>query len=448
MNNMHNSMLQVMVGLGKTGASCVRYLRAQGLNVAVTDSRPSPPGLADITQQFPEVVLSLGKFDEELCRNAARLIVSPGVPLEEPAIANAKQLGVPIIGDIELFALQAKAPVVAITGSNGKSTVTTLVGLMAQDAGLNVRVGGNLGTPALELLSESEPDLYVLELSSFQLETTYSLQAKAAVLLNLSADHMDRHHSLAAYLAAKQRVYHQCQTAIINRDDPTTWQNLTLPNTISFGLDAPAANQFGLRIVNNETCLARGDEPLIATHELKIRGRHQLANALAALALGEAIGLPITDMRMTLRSFHGLAHRCQWVATLDGVDWYNDSKATNIGAAQAAIEGLGAEIKGKTVVIAGGLGKDADFRLLRDTMQRYTRALVLIGKDAPLIEAALTGSTAIYQATSLEHAVALARQQAHAGDAVILAPACASFDMFDNFEHRGETFMSLVRALA
>jgi UDP-N-acetylmuramoylalanine--D-glutamate ligase len=181
MNNMHNSMLQVMVGLGKTGASCVRYLRAQGLNVAVTDSRPSPPGLADITQQFPEVVLSLGKFDEELCRNAARLIVSPGVPLEEPAIANAKQLGVPIIGDIELFALQAKAPVVAITGSNGKSTVTTLVGLMAQDAGLNVRVGGNLGTPALDLLSESEPDLYVLELSSFQLETTYSLQATAAV---------------------------------------------------------------------------------------------------------------------------------------------------------------------------------------------------------------------------------------------------------------------------
>ncbi len=462
------SSLQVVVGLGKTGVSCVRYLVAQGENVAINDSRTDPPGLTELRQQFPTIPLSLGKFDADLCSQASQIIVSPGIPLETPAIARAIAKGIPAIGDIELFAQRATAPVVAITGSNGKSTVTTLVGEMAKHAGKRVAVGGNLGTPALDLLTTPEPDLYVLELSSFQLETTYSLAPHAAALLNISEDHMDRyHHSMQAYLAAKQRIYQRCHTAIVNRDDPTTWQSLSLPHRISFGLDAPKTGHYGLRVGSSQSAggsrtaptmmakgideqwyLARGNTLLIATRELTIKGRHQQANALAALALGEAAGLPLPAMLDALRNFHGLAHRCQWVATYHGVEWYNDSKATNVSAAQAAIEGLGAEIAGKLIVIAGGIGKQADFAPLRTSMHRYVRTLILIGQDAPQIETALDGSVAIIHAQTLEHAVSLAQHHAYSGDAVILAPACASFDMFKNFEHRGEAFIAAVKALA
>jgi len=437
-----NNSIQVVVGLGKTGLSCVRHLVAQNAHVAVTDSREDPPGLAEMRAHFPEVPLSLGHLDTDLCSQAARLIVSPGLSLQEPAIAQATSKGVPAIGDIELFALQAKAPVVAITGSNGKSTVTTLVGEMALKAGLDTHIGGNLGTPALDLLSAKEPDIYVLELSSFQLETTYSLKPQAAVLLNLCEDHMDRYRNLADYLAAKQRVYQGCHTAIINRDEPNMWisaQN----NTISFGLDEPQGQNFGLR----KGYLAKGDTPLIETNTLKIKGRHQLANALAALALGEAVGLPMHAMLAALGDFKGLAHRCQWVASYHGVEWYNDSKATNVGAAQAALAGLGPEITGKLVVIGGGQGKNADFTPLRQTLQNYARCLILIGQDAPLMETALTGSVVIEHANTLEQAIQIAQQNAQSGDAVILAPACASFDMFNNFEHRGEVFMAAVKKL-
>lgn len=437
--------IQVIVGLGKTGLSCAHHLADQGIEFAITDSREDPPGLTEIKQHFPHAFLSLGRLDTNLCQQAERLIISPGVSLREPAIANAIAKHIPVISDIELFAQHIQAPVIAITGSNGKSTVTTLVGEMAQQAGLNVCVGGNLGTPALDLISTQEPDLYVLELSSFQLETTFSLKPHAAVLLNLSEDHMDRYDDLKNYLAAKQRVYHRCKYAIINRQENLLWKNLGLKNLISFGLDAPVQQNFGLRNVGDKWYIAQGDTLLLETKALKIKGRHQLVNATAALALGFATGLPMPAMLNALCSFEGLAHRCQWIANYKNVDWYNDSKATNVAAAQASLEGLGAEVTGKLIVIAGGQGKNANFFPLRNAMQKYVRQLILIGQDASLMEDALKNTTHIEITSSLEKAVALAKAAAQPGDAVILAPACASFDMFKNFEHRGEVFITAVK---
>lgn len=442
---MNKKSLQVVVGLGKTGLSCLRYLAAQGANIAVTDSRTEPPGLKELRQEFPNIPQVMGELSRELCLQAQRLIVSPGLSLQEPVIAAATQQGIPTIGDIELFAQAAKAPIVAITGSNGKSTVTTLVGEMAKTAGWRVKVGGNLGTPALDLLSADKVDLYVLELSSFQLETTYSLQAAVAVILNLSEDHMDRYSSLEDYLIAKQRIYQHCQKAVINRDAGAIYP-ANLPHCHSFGLNPPDAENFGLREENGRMFLAQGSSKLLDVAELKIKGRHQQANALAALALGSAVGIPLPAMVETLRYFQGLEHRCQWVAAKAGVSWFNDSKATNVGAALATLEGLGSDISGKLVVIAGGLGKNADFRPLAPSLQRYARQLILIGQDAPLMAAALTDSVDIDYANSLEQAVTMAQNYAQSGDAVVLAPACASFDMFNNFEHRGEVFMAAVRS--
>ncbi len=438
---------QVVVGLGKTGLSCVRYLAAQQLPVAVTDSREQPPGLAELLAEFPAIHLALGQFDTELCSQASRLIISPGVSLQEPAIAAAIANGVPAIGDIELFAQKAKAPVIGITGSNGKSTVTALVTAMAEAAQLNVRVGGNFGTPALELLTSPEPDLYVLELSSFQLETTSSLQTVAATILNLSEDHMDRYPDLDAYLRAKQRIFQHCATAIVNRDDPITCQDISLSSTVSFGLSVPQPGQFGLREKNERYYLAYGEQCLLATEQLRIKGYHNIANALAALALAHTAGISQAGMLAALQNFPGLPHRCQWVGCHQGVTWYNDSKATNVGAAVQAIMGLGADIKGKLVVIAGGIGKHADFSPLCTPLKNYGRHLILIGQDAPQMQATLQHCITTSRADSLEHAIHLARDTARAEDAVLLAPACASMDMFDNFEHRGNAFMQAVKAL-
>lgn len=442
------SPLTVIVGLGKTGLSCVRYLIEQGLNVAVTDSREQPPGLEELKQDFPNIPLKLGKIDENLCLNAQQLIVSPGISLREPAIANAISAGIPAIGDIELFVRQANAPIIAITGSNGKSTVTTLVGEMAKQANWQVRVGGNIGVPALELLNDSEPALYVLELSSFQLETTYSLHTKAAVILNISEDHMDRYENMQSYIQAKQRIYQNCDNPIINRNDLQTVANLNLKNPLSYGLDEPTGKNFGIREHQGKNYLAKDEQLLIAVDEIKIKGRHQQANALAALALGSAAGLPMEAMIDTLKIFPGLAHRCQWIRNYNGVDWYNDSKATNVGAALASIEGIGATLAGKVLLIAGGIGKNADFLPLREAVSRYVRSLILIGQDAAIIANTLQGCTTIHHAANLVEASSIAQQQAQMGDAVLLAPACASFDMFKNFEHRGETFINVVRSLS
>ncbi|MCG8489358.1 MAG: UDP-N-acetylmuramoyl-L-alanine--D-glutamate ligase [Chromatiales bacterium] len=437
----------LIVGLGKTGLSCARYLAAQGVSLAMTDSRENPPGLESLRQELPDMALFLGGFQDEVFEAASRLVVSPGVALDQPLIQAAKQRGVEVLGDVELFARAAKAPVIAITGSNGKSTVTTLLGEMARMAGVKVAVGGNLGEPALDLLDD-EVDLYILELSSFQLESTWSLQPLAAVVLNISADHMDRYRDLQDYADTKAKVYHQAEISVVNRDDPMVAAMVDeASESLGFTLEAPQASDFGLHEQDGVSWLSEGHVPLIPVSELRIPGRHNQANALAALALGSAAGFPQNDMLAALRSYTGLPHRTQWVADKAGVRWYNDSKGTNVGATISALKGLHPEQgESRTVLIAGGECKGADFSELVDVVVQTTRGVVLIGRDAPAIQAVLEGETNLIMAESMTEAVAAAYRLARPGDRVVLSPACASFDMFANFEARGEAFIAAVEA--
>lgn len=437
----------IIIGLGKTGLSCVRYLAKQQKPFIVLDTSENPPGLIELKEKFPQIPYHLGSLDANLLCKASEIIVSPGVPLDEPALIKAKAAGIPIISDIEVFVRNTKVPIVAITGTNAKGTVTTLVGDMVHNAGHKVIVAGNIGTPVLDLLSENSPEFYVLELSSFQLESTYSLQAVAATILNVSDDHLDRHHTMEAYIAAKQRVYEHCQAAIYNRDDAATHPAVTPSTIYSFGLTEPKPGEFGIRNVAGQIHLAYGAEILLAVDELKIKGRHNWANALAALALGTAIKLPLPAMLQALREFKGLHHRCEWLTEVNGVTWYDDSKGTNVGATIAAIEGLGSAINGKLILIAGGLGKGANFEPLQAPVSKYVRDVILIGQDAPILERALNTSAPIHHAVDLKAAVMMAKSKAQAKDAVLLSPACASFDMFQNYEHRGEVFKSLVKEI-
>lgn len=439
----------LIVGLGKTGLSCARYLVSQGVPLAVTDSREQPPGLEQMQALFPDLALFLGGFQPEVFKAATRLVVSPGIPLNEPLIQQARAEGVEVLGDIELFARAAKAPVVAITGSNGKSTVTTLLGEMARMAGVKVAVGGNLGEPALELLDDGV-ELYVLELSSFQLESTWSLHPAASVVLNLSADHLDRYPDLQAYGATKAEIYRHVDIAVINRDEPlvSTLAGDT-QRIIGFTLGEPTGEDFGLSEQADERWLVQGSERLIEADELRIRGRHNLANALAALALGSALELPMNAMLAALRSFSGLPHRTQWVAEKQSLQWYNDSKGTNLGATIAALQGLHPlHGESRTVLIAGGDCKGADFTELAPVAAATARAVILIGRDAPLLESALQGSCQLAQAATLEDAVSKAADLGIPGDRVLLSPACASFDMFRDFEARGDAFVHAVEALS
>lgn len=437
----------LVVGLGKTGLSCVRHLRQQGRDVAVADSRQAPPGLAELQAEWPEVPVFLGAFDAELFAGFNELVVSPGVAVAEPAIRRAAEQGARIRGDIDLFSEAAEAPIVAITGSNGKTTVTTLVGEMARDAGMNVAVGGNIGTPALELLDPAV-ELYVLELSSFQLETTDALNALAATVLNVSDDHMDRYDSKMAYFQAKQRIYRGCQHAVVNLDDA-----LSTP----MARDGVRFLCYGFHRVNPDTFSTRDDEEgswitfgfdnLLLAESLALMGRHNISNVMAALALGHAAGLPMASMVATAQRFHGLPHRCEFVRRWHEVDFINDSKGTNVGATVAAIESL-APASGKLVLIAGGDGKGADFAPLAEPVSRHVRALVLIGTDADRIADAAGAGTEVLRAHSMADAVAQAAAHASAGDRVLLSPACASFDMFEDYQARGESFRQQVEALA
>lgn len=432
----------IIVGLGKTGLSCARFLARQAGDVMVVDSRVEPPGLQELQRELPEITTQFGVFDIELFKQAEMLVVSPGISLRDPAIAAAIEAGVEMVGDIELFARYAKAPVIAITGSNGKSTVTTMVGEMAKAAAKDVRVGGNIGTPALELLQQTEPDLYVLELSSFQLEAVTSLKPAAAVVLNVSQDHLDRYRDMHEYGEAKQHIYHGATFKLINLDDPVVaaWCG-TDETWLRFSLNQPQRNSdYGVRHHDQKQWLAKGDELLLPISELKVAGMHNVANALAALALGECVGLPIKSMLESLRQFSGLPHRCQWLAEHDGVSWYNDSKATNVGAAVAAIKGM----TGKVVLLAGGEGKGQDFSSLHDAMAEKGRAAILFGRDAELIGEALDNVVPVQRVNSLLEAVNAAKLVAQSGDAVLLAPACASFDMFSGYEARGEQFSAAV----
>ncbi len=426
----------------------VNFLHERGYQVAVTDSRTHPPG----HDQIPAgIQTSFGQLDTELLLQAEEIILSPGLAPQLPEIQQAIAKGIPVVGDIQLLRRATEVPIVAITGSNAKSTVTTLIGLMAKEAGKKVAVGGNLGRPALDLLKD-QPELIILELSSFQLETTSLLNAEVAVVLNMSEDHLDRHGDMLGYHAAKHRIFQGVKKVVFNRDDALS--RPLVPDAVpvqSFGLNAPDMNQYGvLRDTDGTLWLARGRERLLKSTEMYIQGTHNIANALACLALGEAIGLPLNSMLETLKSFKGLAHRCEYVDTVNNVRYYNDSKGTNIGATLAAIEGLGAAIaprKGKVVVILGGQGKGQDFKALRAAVQQYVKTVVLIGEDALKIEQSIEGSTEILKAATLQEAVQLCHAKADAEDVVLLSPACASFDMFKGYDDRGHQFVACVKAL-
>lgn len=440
--------LYVIVGLGVTGLSCARYLSQKNIPFAVTDTRLLPPQLAEFKQRYPDVLLSLGKLDERLLQEAHTLVVSPGVSLKEPALARQIANGTPVIGDIELFARESQKPLIAITGTNAKSTVTTLVGEMAARAGFNVKVGGNLGVPALDLLQSPDTALFILELSSFQLETTFSLSPVVSTVLNITPDHMDRYATFDDYCQAKQRIYSNCQVAVCNRDDARTDSRYPFKKEkLQFTLSMPNDNEFGLVKQKNLTYLAYGNQVLMPTTELPIVGQHYQANALAALAIGHGFGFHMSSMLETLRLFKGLPHRCQLVREREGVYWYNDSKGTNVGATLAAVEGLGSEVEGKLILIAGGISKSADFSPLMPSIEKYVKTIILIGEAAPILASMIGNRVDTQFAQSMEEAVFLSDKAASAGDSVLLSPACASFDMFKNFEHRGNVFMEIVKAL-
>ncbi|MFP3456842.1 UDP-N-acetylmuramoyl-L-alanine--D-glutamate ligase [Psychrobacter sp. SIMBA_152] len=453
------SGLQVVVGLGQSGLSVAHYLAKQGYQVAVTDAQVTPK-LADHLPAEIEIRQFDG-IDADLLQQAARIIISPGISLENTAVAAARQANIPVVSDIQLFCEACTVPIVAITGSNAKSTVTTLVGQMAADAGVNVGVGGNIGVPALTLLDNSGMELAVLELSSFQLETVTNLGAKVATVLNMSPDHLDRHGDMLGYHQAKHRIFQGAKSVMINREDALT-RPLVADNLprISTGIHAPDKGQYGLITdTEGQTYLARGTERLLSADKLLIKGRHNLLNAQAALALGELAGLPLESMLTTLQQFSGLEHRCQYVANAAGIDYFNDSKGTNIGSTMAAIEGLGAVYApkdGKLLLILGGQGKGQQFGELTPFINQYVSQVLFIGEDGQQIEqhlraAKLSDDVALHQCQTLENAFVTIQQVTTSSlsqvQAVLLSPACASFDQYSGYAARGEHFSQLVNQL-
>nr|WP_324258108.1 UDP-N-acetylmuramoyl-L-alanine--D-glutamate ligase [Cellvibrio fontiphilus] len=439
------SKVKAVIGTGITGLSVARFLAAQQQAFVLLDTRAAPPNLEQVKKEFPGVTVECGELNPQTLLACDEIIVSPGVAVATPAIAQAQAAGIPVVGDIELFSRFAKAPIVAITGSNAKSTVTSLVGEMAKTAGIRVAVGGNLGTPALELLDD-KIELYVMELSSFQLETVTKLNAKVATILNISADHLDRYDNMRAYILAKLRVYFGAENIVVNRNDVLTQPPLAAGvKPVYFGGRADFGS-FGLLQCDGIEFLAKNLTPLLPAGELKIRGRHNIDNALAALALGDAAGIPLDAMVATLKNFSGLRHRCEFVAEKNAVEFYNDSKGTNIGATLAAISGL-ARNPQQLIVILGGEGKGQDFTELTSALAAANCHAVLIGRDATLIEQAIASAVAVSHADSMQDAVNKAFALANPGDAILLSPACASFDMFKNYEDRGEKFCIAVKEL-
>lgn len=458
----------IVVGLGDTGLSAARWLTRQGARVTVADSRAAPPNLEAIHAVTPQPELRLGAFSAASFVDADFLVVSPGVALATPEIAAAIARGVPAIGDVELLArslVGTECKVVAITGANGKSTVTSMVGAMCAAAGLKTEIAGNIGLPVLDALTHWQekgalPDVWVLELSSFQLETTASLQPDAAAVLNVTEDHLDRYNgSMQQYAAAKARVFAGRGVQVLNREDD--WcKAMALPEheVLWFGLDAPrAADEYGLVAIDADFSLRCGDTEIMRASELPLAGLHNAANALSALALCRAIGLELPPLVAALKAFKGLPHRVEFVAEVNGVRYYDDSKGTNVGATEAALKGMTSPV----ILIAGGDGKGQDFRPLKTACERICRAVLLIGRDAPQIAEVLNEATSPYltpgdeeenflpvlQLPTLEMAVSMAANFAEPGDAVLLSPACASWDMFRNYAHRAEVFIDSVKGL-
>lgn len=464
MSDMHDKKVLVL-GLGETGCSLLRWLSAKGAVVRAADSRDFPPTLDKLKQQFPQVEFRCGVFRSELLDGIELIAASPGVSLKEPLLVKAAERHIPIIGDVELLALQleevrARNPegiknpvVIAITGVNGKTTVTSMVGAMCRAAGLDTVVAGNISPAVLDALmarEEKQPDIWVLELSSFQLETTWHLSADAASVLNISEDHLDRYADMGEYIAAKARVFRSSGShpgvQVLNRDDVIS-SSMALSGrwVVTFGLDKPASeSDWGIEVDGADTWLVQGEQRIIKASEMALVGMHNVANALAALALCRAVGLPLRPLLNALRDFKGLPHRVEPVAKIRGVTWYDDSKGTNVGATVAALNGLGCP----SVLIAGGDGKGQDFRPLADAVVTHARAVVLIGRDANLIGEVLKDTgILLMHAVDMPEAVRIASDLAKPGDAVLLSPACASFDMFRNYEHRAQVFIEAVRVL-
>jgi UDP-N-acetylmuramoylalanine--D-glutamate ligase len=436
-----------ILGMGATGLSVARFLSSIGKSFVFADSRAAPPRLQEVIQKYPDTPLVLGAFDEQLFTNLDQVIVSPGISLQEPALIAAREAGVTLTGDIELFLEHAKAPVIAITGSNGKSTVTTLLGEMATASELSVGIGGNLGTPMLDLLDDKH-QLYVLELSSFQLELLNDARGAIATLLNISPDHMDRYAGLQQYHAAKHRIFRGAGKVVINREDPLTRPLLPSKTAmISFGLNQPDLGDFGLLQGPVNGYLARGAKRLMAVKDVAIKGTHNLANALAALALGYSAELPMQVMLNTLKTYKGLPHRCENIAEINGALYIDDSKGTNVGATLAAIKGFGEADRRNLILIAGGQSKGQDFSELQAAASDFVKHSILFGQDAAQIAETLNTVVDTRTVESLDAAVEQAHQLAAAGDIVLLSPACASFDMFSGFEERGRSFQKAVHRL-
>ena len=433
----------LVLGLGRTGLSAARYLDRKGLTVRVADTRVNPPGVDALRADVPAAELRTGAFSSSLLDDVAQVVISPGLSLQESIVRTARERGCPVVGDIELFAREAPAPIAAITGTNGKSTVTTLVAEIANAGGRRAVAGGNLGEPALDLLERPTPELYVLELSSFQLETTHSLRTVTSTVLNVTPDHMDRYASLEAYGAAKARIFDGCDVAVINADDPAV-RGMPRPGqfVVSFSLESNDADYTLAR--SPAPMIVRRGEPLLPLAAMRLQGLHNAANAMAALALAEALDLPLAPALDALCAFGGLPHRSQWVADVRGVRYVNDSKGTNVGATLAAVRGLA----GPLVVIAGGDGKNQDFSELRQAFRGKVRHVVLIGRDAPALAATLADVCATERASDMPAAVRAAQAVAQPGDTVLLSPACASLDMFRDYTHRGDEFAAAVRSLA
>jgi len=432
----------MVVGLGVTGLSIARYLQRSDTNAMFFDSRDEPPGLEELEEIFPDAKVLLG--GSKLPKSVKRIIASPGVADSHPLLAKAHKKKIEVVSDIELFAREASAPFVAVTGSNGKSTVTTLLYHMCRADGREVLAGGNLGEPALDLLDQDKPDVYVLELSSFQLHRTQNLPAQVAVLLNVSPDHLDWHEDEDEYRQSKYRVFHDAKAAVCNRaDEEAAKYTKHCDRVVSFGLDAPEDGHFGLRVDDEETYLARGETLLLATRDLAMYGIHNQLNALAALAAGDLLGLEMEAMLQVLVEFPGLPHRMQFVARIGAVDYINDSKATNVAAAVASIESVDKML----VLVAGGDGKGGDFGELSGAVEDKLRGAVLIGKDAEKIAHALDTVMPVHFADTMGAAVSMAAQCAESDDTVLLAPACASLDQYSNYMERGDSFCDAVEAL-
>ena len=439
----------VILGIGITGLSCARFLYQHQVPFSVNDSRTMPISPGDFKQQFADNTLVLGQWDSNLIAQADVLIVSPGIDTSVPSIRAAISENCDVIGDIELYCRLTKTPILAVTGSNGKSTVVSLLNHVGNALGYNVELGGNIGLPVLEQLDKENVDFMILELSSFQLETIKSMAAVSATVLNVSDDHLDRHKTIENYSDIKQGIYQQCHTAIYNRDDSATKPSHSLANTatISFGSDKASAGNFGIATLANELQLMFGDTPLIALNKLPLQGLHNALNYLAVLALGVGAGWNLMAMLPSLLNFKGLAHRCEVIASQDGIRWINDSKATNVGATLAAIEGLAPTLhNNKLILIAGGEGKGADFTPLTKALTQQVEHLITLGKDGREIANLRLASQQdkTQHVESLEDAVSLARIHATSGDMVLLSPACASLDMFANYVERGVVFIQSV----